>query len=110
VLLDILFLSVSSILCGADGWEDIEDFGRAKLDRLRRYFPYKEGIPKHDTIARVLSLLDTKALQKSFISWVNSASKLTDGEVIAIDGKTVRRLFQKGNRQSTIHMVSTWAC
>ena len=109
-LLDILFLSISAILCGADGWEEIEDFGRSKLDWLRRYFPYKEGIPKHDTIARVLSRLDTEALQKSFISWVNSASKLTDGEVIAIDGKTVRRSFQKGNRKSAIHMVSAWAC
>ena len=109
-LIDILFLSISAILCGADGWEEIEDFGRAKLDWLRRYFPYKEGIPKHDTIARVLSRLDTEALQKSFISWVNSASKLTDGEVIAIDGKTVRRSFKKGNRKSAIHMVSAWAC
>jgi len=58
----------------------------------------------------VLSRLDTEALQKSFISWVNSASKLTDGEVIAIDGKAVRRSFQKGNRKSAIHMVSAWAC
>ncbi len=109
-LLDILFLSISAILCGADGWEEIEDFGRAKLDWLRRYFPYTEGIPKHDTIARVLSRLDPEALQKSFISWVNAASELTNGEVIAIDGKTVRRSFQKGNRKSAIHMVSAWAC
>ena len=109
-LMDILFLSISAILCGADGWEEIEDFGRAKLKWLRRYFPYKEGIPKHDTIARVLSRLDTQALQKSFISWVNAACELTNGEVIAIDGKTVRRSFQKGNRKSAIHMVSAWAC
>ena len=101
-LLDILFLSISAILCGADGWEEIEDFGRAKRDWLRRYFPYTEGIPKHDTIARVLSRLDPEALQKSFISWVNAASELTNGEVIAIDGKTVRRSFQKGNRKSAI--------
>jgi len=109
-LLDILFLSISAILCGADGWEEIEDFGRAKLDWLRRYFPYKKGIPKHDTIARVLSRLDPEALQKSFISWVNSACELTNGEVIAIDGKTVRRSFKKGDRKSAIHMVSAWAC
>jgi len=109
-LLDILFLSISAILCGAEGWEEIEDFGHARLDWLRRYFPYNSGIPKHDTIARVLSRLDTEALQQSFISWINAACELTDGEVIAIDGKTVRRSFQKGNRKSAIHMVSAWAC
>lgn len=109
-LMDILFLSISAVLCGAEGWEEIEDFGRARLDWLRKYFLFEHGIPKHDTIARVLSRLDPTALQTSFISWVNAASQLTDGEVIAIDGKTVRRSFQTGNRKSAIHMVSAWAC
>ena len=109
-LMDILFLSICAVLCGAEGWEEIEDFGRARLDWLKRYFQFKNGIPKHDTIARVLSRLDPSALQNSFISWVNAASQLTDGEVIAIDGKTVRRSFQTGNRKSAIHMVSAWAC
>ena len=109
-LMDIIFLSICAVLCGAEGWEEIEDFGHAKLDWLKRYFSYEQGIPKHDTIARVLSRLDPTALQNSFISWVNAASQLTDGEVIAIDGKTVRRSFQTGNRKSAIHMVSAWAC
>ena len=109
-LLDILFLSISAVLCGAEGWEEIEDFGHAKIDWLRRYFAFENGIPKHDTIARVLSRLDPEALQKSFVSWVNAASQLTHGEVIAIDGKTVRRSFQSGDRKSAIHMVSAWAC
>ncbi len=109
-LLDILFLSISAVLCGAEGWEEIEDFGLARLNWLRGYFPYKNGIPKHDTIARVLSRLEPEALQNSFISWMNSACELTHGEVVAIDGKTVRRSFQKGDRKSAIHMVSAWAC
>jgi predicted transposase YbfD/YdcC len=109
-LLDILFLSISAVLCGAEGWEEIEDFGHARLDWLRRYFPFENGIPKHDTIARVLSRLNPEALQSSFISWVQTASEIADGEIIAIDGKTVRRSFQKGDRKSAIHMVSAWAC
>ena len=109
-LMDIIFLSICAVLCGAEGWEEIEDFGHARLDWLKRYSPYEQGIPKHDTIARVLSRLDPTALQNSFISWVNAASQLTDGEVVAIDGKTVRRSFQTGNRKSAIHMVSAWAC
>lgn len=108
-LMDILFLSISAVLCGAEGWEEIEDFGRARLAWLRRYFPYTNGIPKHDTIARVLSRLEPKALQESFIGWVNAACQLSEGEVVAIDGKTVRRSFQTGDRKSAIHMVSAWA-
>ncbi len=61
-LMDILFLSISAILCGAEGWEEIEDLGHAHLDWLRHYFPYKNGIPRHDTIARVLSRLDPDAM------------------------------------------------
>ena len=109
-LLDILFLSICGVLCGAEGWEEIEDFGRARLDWLRQYFPYANGIPKHDTIARVLSRLEPEALQESFISWMQAASKVSDGEIVAIDGKTVRRSFTQGGRQSAIHMVSAWAC
>lgn len=109
-LMDILFLSISAVLCGAEGWEEIEDFGHARLDWLKKYFPFEEGIPKHDTIARVLSRLEPVALQNSFISWMNAACELTQGEVVAIDGKTVRRSFTKGDRKSAIHMVSAWAC
>lgn len=109
-LMDILFLSISAVLCGAEGWEEIEDFGHAKLAWLKKYFPFDNGIPKHDTIARVLSRLDPAALQNSFIAWINAACELSQGEVVAIDGKTVRHSFRNGDRKSAIHMVSAWAC
>ena len=92
-LIDILFLSISAVLCGAEGWEEIEDFGHARLTWLKRFFPFENGIPKHDTIARVLSRLDPDALQNSFMSWINDACELTEGEVVAIDGKSIRRSF-----------------
>ncbi len=108
-LIDILFLAICAVLCGAEGWEEIEDFGHARLTWLKRFFTFENDIPTHDTIARVLSRLEPDALQSSFISWINAACELSNGEVIAIDGKTVRRSFKKGDRKSAIHMVSAWA-
>ena len=78
-LIDILFLSICAVLCGADGWEEIEDFGHARLPWLTQFFPFENGIPIHDTIARVLSRLNPDAVQSSFISWINSACELTKG-------------------------------
>jgi hypothetical protein len=109
-LLEILFLCISAIVSGSDGWEDIKDFGRAKLAWLRKYFPYKNGIPTHDTVARVISRISPKALQKSFIGWVNAITEVTEGEVIAIDRKQSRRSHDRRSRRSALHMVSAWAC
>ena len=109
-LIEILFLCICSILSGSDGWEAIEDFGVAKLEWLRKYLPYKNGIPRHDTIARVISRLSPTALQTGFISWMKSVATLTSGEIIAVDGKQARRSYDKRLRKSALHMVSAWAC
>lgn len=109
-VLEIIFLCISSILCGMDGWEDIEDFGHSKLEWLRRFFPFENGIPRHDTIARVISRLSPSGLQSCFVEWVQSISNLTEGEVVAIDGKRARRSYDKRSNKSAIHMVSAWAC
>lgn len=108
-LLDILFLSVCAVLAGADGWEAIEDFGQTKLDWLRKYVPLGNGIPRHDTIARVLCRLDPEALQKSFIGWMQGCVQAVGGQVVAIDGKTVRRSFDTASRRNSLHLVSAWA-
>ncbi|MDP8117753.1 ISAs1 family transposase [Phocoenobacter atlanticus] len=92
-LIDILFLSICAVLSGAEGWEDIEDFGHVKLDWLRRYLPFHNGIPKHDTIARVMSRLEPEAIQTCFINWVKELITEVDGEIIAIDGKSARGSF-----------------
>ncbi len=109
-LIDILFLSICAVLSGAEGWEDIEDFGHVKIDWLKRYLPFANGIPKHDTIARVMSRLDPVAIQTSFINWVNEIAEQVDGEVIAIDGKAARRSFTTKDRKNPLHMVSAWSC
>jgi predicted transposase YbfD/YdcC len=109
-LIEIIFLSISAIISGFDGWEAIEDFGHGKLDWLRKFLPYENGIPRHDTIARVMSCLSPKALQSCFVSWVQSIAKITDGEIVAIDGKQARHSYDTKNRKAAIHMVSAWAC
>lgn len=109
-LIDILFLSVCAVLTGADGWEDIEDFGLAKLDWLKKYLPFKNGIPKHDTIARVLSRLNAASIQTCFIRWVKEIAADVNADIIAIDGKTARRSFSTKDRKNALHMVSAWSC
>ncbi|WP_426369206.1 ISAs1 family transposase [Pseudocolwellia sp. HL-MZ7] len=109
-LIDILFLAVSSVLSGAEGWEDIEDFGQAKLDWLREFLPFKYGIPSHDTIARVLSRLEPASIQQCFINWVKEVAEQVNADVIAIDGKVARRSFTTKDRKNALHMVSAWSC
>lgn len=109
-LLDILLLAISAVLSGAEGWEDIEDFGHLKLNWLRQYRPFEAGIPKHDTIARVICRLKTKEIETAFQSWISSLVEITGCDVIAIDGKTARRSFSTKERKNALHTVSAWSC
>ncbi|PMP09037.1 transposase [Vibrio breoganii] len=107
-LFDVLFLTVCAVITGAEGWEDIEDFGRAHLDWLQDKGLFKEGLPVHDTIARLISRLDAEQFQRCFVRWVNSLCETTEGQFIAIDGKVLRGSYDRNSRQSTIHMVSAF--
>jgi predicted transposase YbfD/YdcC len=108
-LFDILLLTVCAVIAGAEGWEDIEEFGKERLDWLRQYGDFEQGIPVHDTIARVISQINPKQFQKSFLNWMADCHEATRGDVIAIDGKTVRRSFDKSKKQGAIHMVSAFS-
>ena len=109
-LMDILLLAVCAVIAGAEGWEGIEDFGHIKLDWLRKYRPFKQGIPRHDTIARVICRLNPNELENAFQSWISSLLSVTGCDVIAIDGKTARRSFQTRERSNPLHTVSAWSC
>jgi len=109
LLIDILTIAILSIICGADGWVGMESYGTAKEPWLRRFLELPNGIPSHDTFSRVFTRLDPEQLQTAFLSWVRSVSQITEGEVIAIDGKRVRRSYDEGKNQGAIHMVSAWA-
>ena len=92
----------------AEGWNEIEDYGNAKIDWLKKFLHLPNGIPSHDTFNRVISMLDPKELNDSFIAWTKSIAELTDGEVIAIDGKCMRGSSDEGTGTYT-HLVSAWA-
>jgi predicted transposase YbfD/YdcC len=105
---DILVIAILSVLCGADTWNGMEEFGKAKEPWLRTFLKLPGGIPSHDTFNRVFSLLDPKQLQERFIQWTRSVACLTEGEVISIDGKSICGSRDK-NKKSIVHMVSAWA-
>lgn len=107
-LVDIILLAICAILSGAEGWEAIEEYGHAKLEWLRKFISLEHGIPTHDTIARVLSRVSAKGLQQCFMNWVAAVHEVTAGQVVAMDGKTVRRSYDRAARKSAIHMVSAW--
>lgn len=106
---EILFLSISAVVSGSDSWTTICTFGEIKLDWLRKFYPFKYGIPSHDVLGKVFARLDDKEFAKCFSNWVNSISELTKGEVVAVDGKTVRRSGDGPLGKSPLHVVSAYA-
>lgn len=108
-LIDIITITICAVICGADGWSDIELFGKSKYKWLKKFLELPNGIPSHDTLSRVFSLIDPEELQKCFLDWVSSISRITFGEVIAIDGKTLRHSYDRSNDKAAIHMVSAWS-
>lgn len=104
---EILFLVISAVLSGADGWVSINTFGKSRLEWLRQYLPFKNGIPSHDVLGKVFALIDPVGFNKCFTVWINSLSKLTAGEVVAIDGKTL--CGSASQDRTAFHLVSAYA-
>jgi len=108
-LLDIVALTICAVICGAETWEGIEAYGHSKSEWLKTFLALPNGIPSHDTIARVFALLEPSQLQDCFVSWVKSIAALSLGEVVSLDGKSARHSYDKGKGKGAIHMVSAWA-
>lgn len=106
---DILFLVLSSALCGIADWEGIEIFGTSQITWLKKFRKFENGIPSHDTINRVVSSLNSEQFNQCFIEWINTLSKLTKGEVIAIDGKCIKGSSCKTQNINAVHIVSAYA-
>jgi predicted transposase YbfD/YdcC len=109
LLIDIMVITVCAAICDAEGWTDVETFGKSKQDWLATFLSLPHGIPSHDTSGRVFAVLDAEAFEQAFIRWVESVFKITKGQVIALDGKTLRRSHDKTIGKNAIHMVSAWA-
>ena len=107
-LVDILLIGIISVISGAETWKQMIEFANSKEVFLRKFLSLSNGIPSDDTINRVFSSIDSSKFETCFIEWVNSISKISKGQVIAIDGKTLRGAKSEG-RKSPIHMVSAWA-
>lgn len=105
-LIDIMTIALCAVICGADSWEDIEEFGHTKKEWFEQFLELPHGIPAHDTFARVFSSIDPKEFQQAFLGWVEAVRTVTK-EIVAIDGKTLRGSRRRDS--SPIHMVSAWA-
>jgi len=108
-LLDILVIAICAVICGADSWTEVELFGKHKQAWFQQFLELPTGIPSHDTFGRVFAMLDPQALGKQFLEWVRAIQELTQGQVIAIDGKQVRGSADRANGKAAINLVSAWA-
>jgi predicted transposase YbfD/YdcC len=108
-LIDIIIITICAVICGADDWTEVVDYAKAKKDWLNKFLALPHGIPSHDTFGRVFSLLRPEEFEKCFVSWIHTVFKLTDAQTVAIDGKTLRRSYDRSSNKAAIHMVGAWA-
>lgn len=108
-LTDILLLTICAVIAGCENWEEIEDFGNERIDWLKNYGEFEHGVPSHHTISRVIAAIDPKQFQQCFIDWMKSCHQVSNGEIVAIDGKTVRGSYDKSKDKGAIHMVSAFS-
>jgi predicted transposase YbfD/YdcC len=108
-LIDVLVIAICAILCGANDWVAVETFGWAKCQWFARFLELPHGIPSHDTFGRVFAVLSPQALQACFLRWIQAVAHVTEGQVVAIDGKTLRRSYDRRSAKAAVHMVSAWA-
>ena len=108
LLLDIIIIAICAVICGADSWVAVEEFGRSKRAWLATFRDLPNGIPAHDTFGRVFARLDPEQFQRSFLAWVQAMQRVRP-DVIAIDGKTHRGSHDRPRGQTALHVVSAWA-
>jgi len=108
-LMDIIVIAICAVICGAENWVDIANFGKARNEWFKKFLELPNGIPSHDTFGRVFSLLNANAFEACFFDWVQAVNQVTSGHVIAIDGKELRHSYDTVLGQKAIHLVSAWA-
>ncbi len=109
-LLDVLVIAMCATICGAEGWEDFAEFGKAKQDWFESFLELPNGIPSPDTFRRVLARLDPQEFEACFLNWVQAVNQIVSGQIVAVDGKQLRGSRDAASDLGAIHMVSAWAC
>jgi len=106
---NILFIAICAVICGADDFVAIAKFGRKRKDWLSKYLDLSAGIPSHDRFNAILALVRPAEFEKCLLDWIMALQDITDGQIVAIDGKTLRRSYDKASSKSAIHRVSAGA-
>jgi predicted transposase YbfD/YdcC len=109
-LIDIFVIAICAVICGADDWVAIEMFGKTKYKWFKEFLELKNGIPSHDTFGRIFARIKPNEFKRCFLKWIQAIAKISNGEIIPIDGKTLRRSYSSEDNKAAIHMVSAWAC
>lgn len=108
-LTDILAIALFAVICGADGWAAVAEYGRSKFSWLRTFLELPHGIPSHDTFGDVFAKLQPQAFERCFMQWMKKLVHLSGGKLVAIDGKSLRRSFQRSwDKSGMAHMVSAF--
>jgi predicted transposase YbfD/YdcC len=108
-LINFLVIAICAVICGADDFVAIAEFGRAKKKFLERFLDLSAGIPSHDRFNAIFRAIKPAEFEKCLLRWITALHEVTDGQVVAIDGKTLRRSFDAASSKAAIHMVSAWA-
>jgi predicted transposase YbfD/YdcC len=108
-LIGIIVIAICAVICGAEGWVDVELFGKSKLKWLKTFLELPNRIPSHDTFGRVFSMIDAQQFQQAFYKWVLAVNEIVQGQIINLDGKCLRGSDDKALGKRAIYMVSAWA-
>lgn len=108
-LIDVILIAICAVVAGANTYEQIENFGKKRKKWFSKFLELPCGIPSHDTFGRIFERMNPNEFQNCFKLWIESVTERTEGQVIAIDGKTLRRSHDKSAAKKAIHMISAWA-
>ena len=108
-LCNILFMTVCAVVAGADDYVAIADYADTNRDWFAKYLDLSKGVPSHDRFNAIINAIDPEEFEPMLLAWITELHKVTDGQVIAIDGKTLRRSYDSATGKAAIHMVSAWA-